>query len=83
MSKDQVLAVFDKFVDQRISVLGGDVYELVDGAPESNYDNWYCEREGGEPLDVFALRSISQARDYVNNYNNPRGKETFYILVAE
>jgi len=83
LTKEQALAAFDKFTDQKISVLGGDVYELVDGSPESNYDNWYCEREGGESLEFFATRSVRQARAYVNNYNNPSGKETFYILVVE
>lgn len=83
LSREQSLAAIKEFESQKIAVLGGDVYELVDGKPESNSDNWYCDQEPGEKLDKFFVRSCDHAKQYINNYKNPRGRETFFVIVAE
>lgn len=83
LSKEQALDALDKFEAEKISVLGGDVYELNNGEPESNYDNWYCDREPDESLENYVARSISKARAYISNYSSPNQKQEMFVLVAE
>lgn len=83
LSKEQALDALDKFEAEKIAVLGGDVYELNDGEPESNYDNWYCDREPDEPLENYVDRSINKARTYISNYNSPNQKQEMFVFVAE
>ena len=64
-------------------MLGGDVYELNDNKPESNYDNWYCDRDSGELFDDFVIRSINQARAYISNYSSPNQKQELFVFVVE
>ena len=81
LTKQQALSVLDKFEAEKIYVLGGDVYELVDGELESNYDNWYCDRETDELLENYITRSINKARSYIANYNRP--KQNFFVFVTD
>lgn len=83
LSKAQALSALDKFEIEKISVLGGDVYELNDGEPESNCDNWYCDREPDEAFENYVARSISKARVYISNYRNPNQKQEMFVFVAE
>ena len=83
LSKEQALKALDKFEAEKISVLGGDVYELNDGELESNYDSWYCNRESDESLENYVVRSISKARLYISNYNSPNQKQEMFVFVAE
>lgn len=83
LSKAQALSALDKFEIEKISVLGGDVYELNDGEPESNRDNWYCDREPDEAFENYVARSISKARVYISNYRNPNQKQEMFVIVAE
>lgn len=83
LSKAQALSALDKFKIEKISVLGGDVYELNDGVPESNCDNWYCDRDPDEAFESYAARSINKARVYISNYNNPNQKQEMFVIVAE
>jgi CO dehydrogenase/acetyl-CoA synthase beta subunit len=82
LNKDQAMLAIDEFEKHKIPVLGGDVYEIVDGYPEANYDNWYCDRNANEDLEGFVARSVGYARDYIENYSNPSGRETYFVLVA-
>jgi len=83
LTESQALQALDKFKGLAIPVLGGDIYEMVDDEPESNYDNWYCERNDSEELGKFVARSIKFARQYIGNYRNPSSRETFFVLVTE
>ncbi len=78
LTESEAIQAPDKFESLETSVLGGDVYEMVDDEPESIYDNWYCERDDGEELGKFVARSIKCARQYICNYRNPSGRETLY-----
>lgn len=83
LSKEQALNALDKFEVEKISVLGGDVYELNDGELESNYDNWYCDREPDESLENYVTRSINKARAYISNYRSQNQKQEMFVFVAE
>lgn len=83
LNRNQAMQALDEFEKLKTPVLGGDVFELIDGHPEPNYDNWYCDRQENEELENFILRSIKYSRDYINNYRNRGGRETFFVLVAQ
>lgn len=82
LDKQQTIDALNDFKKQGIAVLGGDVYEIIDGTPESNYDNWYCDQNDGESFKDFSDRSIASARKYVNDYKHPTDKSIRYALVA-
>jgi len=83
LSKEQALEALNKFEYENISVLGGDVYELNEGEPESNYENWFCDRETDELREKYVFRSISKARKYITNYRNQNNKKELFVFVTE
>ena len=83
LTETQALQTLNKLESLESPVLGGDVYEMINGEPESNYDNWYCERNDNEKLSEFVARSINYARQYIGNYKKPSCRETFFVFVAD
>lgn len=83
LPKRQALVALNKFENEKISVLGGDVYELNNNEPESNYDSWYCDKEPGESSDDYMVRSVNKARAYIFNYNSPNKRQELFVLVVE
>lgn len=81
LTKDQAMEKLEQFERIKIPILGGDIYELVNGEPKSNDDNWYCNRNHGEDDNEFVERSINRARNYINTYRNPTGLEVLFVLV--
>lgn len=63
-----------------VAVLGGDVYAVSGINVESNYDNWYCNRDSGETAVDFVERSIAKARSYITNYQARAGSVLFAIV---
>lgn len=83
LDRKQALDALDEFEKQGIAVLGGDVYIITDGIPESNYDNWYCDQNDKESFREFACRSIANAREYIKNYKHPNNQLIRFALVAK
>ncbi len=83
LDRDQAILTIDRLESLNIPILGGDVYEIVDDRMESNYDSWHCDRNPEEGIDEFVERSAGCARKYISNYNNPRGRKTYFVLVAD
>ncbi len=81
--KEQALLVLEELEGQKLSVLGGDVYELINGLIEPNYDNWYCNKIENEPLTNFVQRSASRAYQYISGYCTESGREPLFVLVVE
>lgn len=51
-----------------VPILGGDVYELINGAAEHNYASWHCGQREGEPDIDFLQRSLDEEKSYVARY---------------
>ena len=81
LSKIQALKVLDQFLESKISVLGGDVYENINGAIQSNYDSWCCEPLSNESKTDFINRSIKKARNYIEEYKTADSKNIFFVFV--
>jgi hypothetical protein len=80
LNKECALVALDQLAVAGIAVLGGDVYLEHDKTLQSNYDNWYCQRENGESNAAFVKRSIMYSRAYVSNYNMPSLPVLFAIV---
>lgn len=83
LTKEEALMALDRLETEGIAILGGDVYEMQRESLQSNYDNWYCDREENESKSAFVSRSIAKAREYIINYNLNRDKEYFFAIVPE
>ncbi|MBC8144501.1 MAG: hypothetical protein H7X80_02880 [bacterium] len=59
------ILILDKLSQQKLYVLGGDVYRILGDRIRSTYDNWCCEYFGDEPLEDYRLRSIAKALEYI------------------
>lgn len=68
LESNAALSALESLSDLGIGVLGGDVYVVDGGRVESNYDNWYCNKERGEPSTDFVSRSIFKAKSYIVGY---------------
>lgn len=80
LGSDAALFALESLSDLGIGVLGGDVYVVDGGGVESNYDNWYCNKERGESSDDFVARSISKAKSYILGYQR---KGVLFALVPD
>lgn len=83
LTHDQALLALDQFKGEAITVLGGDVYQELVGVLQSNYDNWYCDRQPAETDHAFVSRSIEKARAYIANYQSAHAGECSFVLVPE
>ena len=80
LSRGEALVALAKLVEIEIAVLGGDVYSIIDGSLETNYDNWYCNRDELESDSAYLKRSVAVAKDYITNYKAPEGSVLFAIV---
>ena len=83
LTHEQALLAFDTLRNGNAAVLGGDVYEAIDGEAEPNYDNWFCDRKDDEKLNDYVERSIKHAHSFVTKYSNPNGRDPLFVLIVE
>ncbi|MEW9899031.1 Imm40 family immunity protein [Chitinivorax sp. PXF-14] len=82
LEREAALAALEQLSAIKVAVLGGDVYAVNGANVESNYDNWYCNRDGGEADADFVERSIAKARSYITNYRANAGSVLFAIVPS-
>lgn len=82
LTKSQAICALEQLEALKISILGGDVYQSINGVIKLNYDNWFCEQLGNEPKEAFIKRSISKAKDYINNYPDVLS-EIYFVIVPD
>ncbi|MDP2890916.1 MAG: Imm40 family immunity protein [Bacteroidota bacterium] len=83
LTKDQALNALEQFSTLEISILGGDVYEYVDGIIRSSYDSWYCDSHSGEAKRDFVKRSIEKAKSYIEAYKVEDVNKVFFVFVPD
>jgi hypothetical protein len=66
--KDDAFRVVSSIMNDRIGILGGDVYKLSSEYLEPLCDNWACEREKGEADEEYYLRSKQKTLNYIESY---------------
>ncbi|MGN6510373.1 MAG: Imm40 family immunity protein [Chitinophaga sp.] len=81
LTKDQALEVLDKFDDAKISVLGGDVMDNINGEMGFSGAGWHSDREKDETYDDFVKRSIKKAREYIVKYPASQTDDVYFTIV--
>ena len=64
--------------ENKIAVLGGDVYRLNKNKVESTYDGWFLQKDGSSE---FMERSMEKVLTYINEYECRNGENFLYVLV--
>lgn len=83
-SKDDALNILNRFEELHVSILGGDVYELINNNIQFNYDNWYSNSLPNETDIEFSERSLKKAREYIINYRvDEQNKIFFSFIISE
>jgi len=83
LDRGQSLSALEELEQAGVAILGGDVYELIEGKLSSNGDSWYCECSDGEQKSQFAVRSIKRARQFILSYRPPNNGSPFFALVPD
>ena len=71
LSKAKALDLLNLLAEQKVVVLGGDVYISQDNQLLLTYDNWYSDKETSESEESFRRRSISESQRFISSYVNP------------
>jgi len=70
LSKTSALHLLDILAEQKVAVLGGDVYISKNNQLSLTYDNWYSDKDSSESDESFCIRSIAETEKYIKNYSN-------------
>lgn len=82
-SKKDAMEILNRFEELKVSILGGDVFELTNNIFQPNYDNWYCNRLSNETDIQFLKRSVKIAQDYIMNYDVTDPSQIFFTFVLD
>jgi hypothetical protein len=80
LKKSDALVALEKFAASNISILGGDVYEIINQSIQSNYDSWHCDRMPNESRNDFLKRSIEKAKIYMEQYESANNNILFALI---
>lgn len=69
------------YIEQRIPILGGDVFILLGDSPTPTDDSWYCEQKANEPYIDYVNRSGKIAIDYINMYVSGNYNHVLFSIV--
>jgi len=83
LTKEQALEAVKEFKAIDIAILGGDVMYLENDRIRHTYDNWFTETSEKEIPKEFNIRSYQIAQNYIENYENNKYSEIFYLLVPD
>ena len=83
LKKSEALDALEKLLELQVPILGGDVYENVEGIIQPNCDNWYCDQLTEESKDDYVNRSIKETIDYIERYDTKGFRKTFFVLIPE
>jgi hypothetical protein len=81
LTKKEAMVAIQQLSSSQIPILGGDVYEIIDGVLQSNYDNWYCDPSSEETKIDFIKRSVAKAKEYIESYSVREPDKIFFVIV--
>ncbi len=73
-----IYKVIQVLENAHISILGGDVYQLVDNTIFQTLDSWYINKSHN---DNFYLRSCETAREFIRSYELANRGNYLYSIV--
>lgn len=83
LTKSQALTALEQLAARQIPILGGDVYQYIEGVIKPNYDSWYCDQLPDESKEAFLKRSIPKAKEYIEVYPIKEPDKIYFALVPD
>ncbi len=75
---DEIKKIIELLRKEKVPVLGGDVYKIVDDKIESTYDSWFLNNNG--QFD-FIEKSLDKSISYIEEYELINYGKNIYVLV--
>jgi hypothetical protein len=79
--KEDAKYLINLIMDDKIGILGGDVYRLISNHLEPLYDNWACEPIKSETEKEYYRRSKIESLNYIKNYFVPPGENIIFSIT--
>ncbi len=76
--KKEILLIIQLLQENKIPILGGDVYSIKGGKVILTYDNWFTINDNSVN---FISNSFDNAILYITNYEKRNGNNFIYSLV--
>ncbi len=83
LTKRDALEAVEVLKKAGVPILGGDVWQMVDGKLQLEYSNWYMDRMDGESEASYAARSIAATVAYLHKFPDAEDGTIFYVLVPQ
>ncbi|MCP3906839.1 MAG: hypothetical protein GY712_02365 [Oceanicoccus sp.] len=83
LTRHQALIALRKLKPTKVGVVGGDMYQLVEGKLEPNGDSWYFAKRHKESDEAYSRRTIDGTRRYILMYENFGVDDTYFTLILE
>jgi hypothetical protein len=78
---ESVIKAIKFLCERNYVILGGDVYQLINGSLKSTYDSWYINKNEVKPNNNFVEESMNKAISYINLYHEKNGTGFYYSIV--
>lgn len=62
-------------------ILGGDVYEIIDGKFSNKGEGWSYERKADESYEEYIYNSIEKSIKYITDYPKRYDPNIYFVLV--
>lgn len=80
-TKEDALNLIHSLLEDKIGILGGDVYKLTSNHIDFPGDNWACEPRQSESEEEFNLRSKLESLKYIENYHIEDNENIIFSLT--
>lgn len=80
-NKEDAKRLIKEIMEDKIGILGGDVYKLTSKRLEPLSDNWSCEPREKESEEDYYVRSKSESLKYIDNYPIEPGEKVIFSIT--
>jgi hypothetical protein len=80
-NKEDAENLIDEIMEDKIGILGGDVYRLTSTHLEPLPENWSCEPTEKESKEEYYIRSKSESLKYIKNYPVQPGEKILFSIT--
>ena len=80
-SQEDAKTLINQIMNEKIGILGGDIYKLTLSRLESLSENWCCEPIQGESKEEYCFRSKSESLNYIENYPVYPGEKIIFSIT--
>lgn len=79
---NDALRLIDLFVEHKLPILGGDVYEYIDNNLKYTDNSWsISKRDLFAPSENYIVESKNLAFTYIKNYIKKNGENYYFLII--